>query len=122
METPPKTVVLVVEDEPLVLMDAMQSLEDAGFEVVDAYDAEHALMVLAERPDIRAVFTDVNMPGKFDGVALARMVHDKRPDILILVTSGVMKLSREDIPMGGRFVPKPYDGVQVAGLINELLE
>lgn len=117
----PKTVVLVVEDEPLVLMDAMQSLEDAGFEVVDAYDAEHALLALESRPDIRAVFTDVNMPGKFDGVALARMVHDRRPDMLIVVTSGVMKVQRDDIPEGGRFIPKPYDGVQVADLIGGLL-
>lgn len=117
----PKTVVLVVEDEPLVLMDAMQSLEDAGFEVVDAFDAEHALLALESRPDIRAVFTDVNMPGKFDGVALARMVHDRRPDMLIVVTSGVMKVQRDDIPEGGRFIPKPYDGVQVADLIGGLL-
>ena len=117
----PKTVVLVVEDEPLVLMDAMQSLEDAGFEVVDAFDAEHALVALERRPDIRAVFTDVNMPGKFDGVALARMVHERRPDMLIVVTSGVMKVQRDDIPEGGRFIPKPYDGVQVADLIGGLL-
>ena len=117
----PKTVVLVVEDEPLVLMDAMQSLEDAGFEVVDAFDAEHALVALETRPDIRAVFTDVNMPGKFDGVALARMVHERRPDMLIVVTSGVMKVQRDDIPEGGRFIPKPYDGVQVADLIGGLL-
>ena len=106
----------------MVLMDAMQSLEDAGFEVVDAYDAEHALVVLESRPDIRAVFTDVNMPGKFDGVALARMAHERRPDLLLLVTSGLVKVSREDIPAGGRFVPKPYDGVQVAGLIRSLLD
>ena len=121
MPSAPKTVVLVVEDEPLVLLDAMQSLEDAGFEVVDAYDAEHALLALESRPDIRAVFTDVNMPGKLDGVALARMVQDRRPDMLIVVTSGVMKVQRDDIPEGGRFIPKPYDGVQVADLIGCLL-
>ena len=116
-----KTVVLVVEDEPIVLMDAMQSLEDAGFDVVDAYDAEHALLVLETRPEIRAIFTDVNMPGKVDGVALARMVHERRPDMLILVTSGVMKVQREDIPEGGRFIAKPYDGTHVARLISQLL-
>ena len=121
MSSMPKTVILVVEDEPLVLMDAMQSLEDAGFEVVDAFNAEHALMALERRPDIRAVFTDVNMPGKFDGVSLARMVHERRPDMLIVVTSGAMKVQRDDIPEGGRFIPKPYDGVQVADLIGGLL-
>ena len=102
-----KTVVLVVEDEPLILMDAMQSLEDAGFEVIDAYDAEHALLCLDERPDIGAVFTDVNMPGRFDGVQLARMVNERRPDVVVIVTSGAVKVRRTDLPEGGQFVPKP---------------
>lgn len=116
-----KTVVLVVEDEPLILMDAMQSLEDAGFEVVDAFDVEHALIRLNERPDINAVFTDVDMPGRFDGVQLARMVNERRPDVVILVTSGAMKVQRADLPEGGQFVPKPYRGEHVAKLIDELI-
>lgn len=116
-----KNVVLVVEDEPLILMDAMQAFEDAGFEVVDAYDVEHALVRLSERPDIRAVFTDVNMPGRFDGVQLARMVHERRPEVVIIVTSGAVKVRRDDLPEGGQFIPKPYRGDHVARLIDELL-
>ncbi|WP_174300556.1 response regulator [Caulobacter sp. S45] len=116
-----RTTVLVVEDEPIVLMDAVQALEDAGFEVVDAYDGEHALMKLDERPDIAALFTDVNMPGRLDGVALARMVHERRPDMVLVLTSAAMRLSGADIPDDGRFVPKPYDGLQVAGLIRDML-
>ena len=116
-----KTVVLVVEDEPLILMDAMQSLEDAGFEVVDAFDSEHALVRLQERPDIDAVFTDVNMPGRFDGVQLARMVNERRPDVVILVTSGAIKVQIADLPKGGHFIPKPYRGEHVARLIEELV-
>ena len=121
MATKSKTVVLVVEDEPLILMDAMQSLEDAGFEVIDAYDVEHALMRLNERPDIDAVFTDVNMPGRFDGVQLARMVSERRPDVVIIVTSGAVKVQRADLPEGGQFIPKPYRGEHVAKLIEELV-
>ena len=113
---------LVVEDEPLVMMDAMQSLEEAGFEVVDAYDGENALLRLEERPDIAAMFTDVNMPGRFDGVALARMVHERRPNVLLLITSGAVKLRADDLPDDGRFIPKPYDGRHVADLIHELLD
>lgn len=112
---------LVVEDEPLILMDAMASLEDAGFDVIDAFDAEHALMLISERPEIKAVFTDVNMPGRFDGVQLARMVSERRPDIVILVTSGAIKVQRSDLPEGGQFIPKPYRGEHVARLIDELL-
>lgn len=121
MPTTSKSVVLVVEDEPLILMDAMQSLEDAGFDVVDAYDGEHALIRLQERPDIGAVFTDVNMPGRFDGVQLARMVNERRPDIVIIVTSGAINVQRTDLPEGGQFIPKPYRGEHVAKLIQELV-
>jgi CheY-like chemotaxis protein len=116
-----KAVVLVVEDEPLILMNALQTFEDAGFEVVDAYDAEHALIRLTERPDINAMFTDVNMPGRFDGIELARMVHDRRPDVVIIVTSGAVAVQRDDLPERGQFVPKPYRGERVVSLIDELL-
>ena len=118
---PSQKTVLVVEDEPVVMIDAIQALEDAGFDVVDAYDGEHALLRLAERPEIAALFTDVNMPGRYDGVALARMVHERRPDVVVVITSGAVKLGRDQIPDDGRFVPKPYDGRRVAELIHELL-
>ena len=118
---PQRTPVLVVEDEPVVLMDAVQALEDAGFEVVDAYDGEHALIRPAQRPDIAALFTDVNMPGRFDGVTLARMVHERRPDMVLVITSAATKVQAADIPDDGRFVPKPYDGSRVAELIRDLL-
>lgn len=116
-----KTVVLVVEDEPLILMDAMQTFEDAGFEVIDAYDVDHALVRLAERPDINAVFTDVDMPGRFNGVELARMVHDQRPEVVIIVTSGAVAVRRDDLPERGQFIPKPYRGEKVVNLIEKLL-
>lgn len=119
---PYRLVVLVVEDEPIVRLDAIQSLEDAGFEVVDAYDADHALVTLEKRPDVCAVFTDVHMPGRLNGVELARLVHQQRPDVQVLVTSGVMRVSRKDLPQGGHFVPKPYDASQVAALIRNLVE
>lgn len=116
-----KTEVLVVEDEPLIMMDAMQSLEDAGFDVVDAFDAEHALLCLEQRSDISALFTDVNMPGRSDGVQLARMVSERRRDVVVIVTSGGIKIQKSDLPEGGQFVPKPYRGENVAKLIEELV-
>ena len=117
---PNRLVVLVVEDEPIVRFDVIQSFEDAGFEVVDAYDADHALLALERRPDVSAVFTDVHMPGRLNGVELARMVHQLRPDVQVLVTSGVMRVQRDDLPEGGHFVPKPNDASQVAQLIRNL--
>ena len=58
-----KTVVLVVEDELLILMDATQSLQEAEYAAIDAYDAKHALMIPQQRPDIDAIFTDVTCQG-----------------------------------------------------------
>ncbi len=105
----------------MVRFDTIQTFEEAGFEVVDAYDADHALLTLSARPDVNAVFTDVHMPGRLNGVELARLVHERRPDVQVLVTSGVMKISRDDLPEGGHFVPKPYDAFQIARLIRDLV-
>ena len=112
-----KSVVLLVEDEPLTRMDACQGLQAAGFEVIDAPDAETAMALLRTRRDIAVLFTDVQMPGDMDGLALARAVHALRPDIKILVTSGGLKLRDEDLPDHGCFVPKPYVVDRVAAQI-----
>lgn len=109
-----KTVILLVEDEPLTRMDACQGLQDAGFEVLDAPDAATALRLVRSRTDIAVLFTDVQMPGGIDGIELARMVHALRPDIRILVTSGGLKLCDADLPDHARFVPKPYEVERVA--------
>lgn len=103
-----KPVLVLVEDEPLTRMDACAGLRAAGFEVLDAPDAETALALIRNRRDIAVLFTDVQMPGGMDGLELARAVHALRPDIKILVTSGGLKLRDEDLPEQGRFVPKPY--------------
>lgn len=117
----PRLVVLLVEDEPVVRFDAVRSFEDAGFEVVEAYDAAQALETLEARPDVSAVFTDVHMQGRLNGVALARLVRERRPDVQILVTSGAMGVERADLPEGGHFIPKPYNASQVAELIRSLV-
>ena len=112
-----KSVILLVEDEPLTRMDACMGLQEAGFEVLDAPDAETALKLVRMRSDIAVLFTDVQMPGMMDGIELARMVHALRPDIRILVTSGGLKLRDEDLPDHARFVPKPYEVEGVARVI-----
>lgn len=119
--TDPKPIVLVVEDEPLILMTTIDALEDAGFGAIEALDGAEALQRLDEYPEICALFTDVNMPGEFDGVELARMVHARRPDMKVLVTSGKMIISHDALPDGGVFVPKPYRSSQITGLLASLL-
>jgi CheY-like chemotaxis protein len=103
-----RPVVLLVEDEPLVRMFGADVLEEAGFEVVEAVDGDAALAVLEARADIDLLFTDVNMPGSLDGLDLARVVHERRPEIKLLIASGQVRLSEDEIPDHGRFLPKPY--------------
>jgi two-component system, response regulator PdtaR len=73
--------VLIVEDEPLVRLGAVQTIEDAGFEVIEAANADEAIEILEKRSDIRVVFTDVHMPGSMDGLKLAHAVRNRWPPI-----------------------------------------
>jgi CheY-like chemotaxis protein len=116
-----KTVILVVEDEAIIRMGAVQLLEDAGFVVVEAGNADDAMRILESRNDIRAVFTDINMPGTLDGMRLARAVRGRWPPIHLIVTSGLIFPNADDLPPGGRFIRKPYDPNDVIATIRELL-
>lgn len=111
--------VLVVEDEELLRLYAADLLEEAGFEVVPAADAEEALRIVGSRPDIRVLFTDVQLPG-LDGLELARRVHDRWPHVLLLLTSGAQGPGKCDIADHGHFLAKPYTPDQVLGEIDAL--
>ena len=112
------TLVLVVDDEPLIRVLASETLEEAGFEVVEAADADEALAVLRSRPEVGLLFTDINMPGSLDGLQLCEIVHQLWPDIKLVVTSG-RGLNRP-IPDDGRFLGKPYDLQAMAQLVTEV--
>ena len=114
---PLKPVVLIVEDEFLLRMDSAQMIEEAGFEAVQAANADEAIAILRVRSDIRVVFTDIQMPGSMDGLKLARFVRDRWPPIKIVATSGRVAVDDGDLPDGGVFLPKPYrSGLVVATL------
>jgi two-component system, response regulator PdtaR len=102
------SVVLVVEDEILVLMSAIANLEAAGFIVHQASNADEALALLESYESIRAVFTDVQMPGTMNGLELARVIHLRWPAVKVLVTSGNALYGAEDVVWGDRFLRKPY--------------
>lgn len=117
MEQAAKSVLLLVEDEPLTRMDVCSGLQEAGFEVLDAEDVESALALVRERPDISVMVTDVQMPGPMDGLTLARVMRVLRPDVQVVVTSGGLRLREEELPRGCAFVSKPY---AVPGLARRL--
>ena len=100
-------VVLVVEDEMLLRMRAVDMVEDAGYTSVEAMDADEAVAILESRSDIALMFTDIQMPGSMDGLKLAQTVHKRWPPIKIILVSGQLKLANIDIPADSRFFGKP---------------
>jgi two-component system, response regulator PdtaR len=117
---PPHSTILIVEDEYLVRMNAAAMLEDAGFDVLEAGNADEAIRLLESNPDISIVFTDIEMPGSMNGLKLAHAVTGRWPPIRIIATSGRFKVSDGDLPTGGRFLPKPYSAGQILGALREM--
>jgi CheY-like chemotaxis protein len=117
-----RPVVLVVEDDVLIRMHAAETIEEAGFEVVEASNADEAVAILEARLDIAVVFTDIQMPGSMDGLKLARAVRNRWPPIHIVATSGFVNVRTGDLPNGGRFLPKPYSPAQFIGTLHELTD
>src|SRR5947199_2878542 len=88
---PSATNVLVVEDEMVPRMRAVDIVEDAGFNLVEAVNADEALAILESRSDIALLLTDIQMTGSMDGLKLAHAVHNRWPDIKIMLVSGQVK-------------------------------
>jgi two-component system, response regulator PdtaR len=116
----PRHIVLIVEDEPLVRLTGADLLAGAGFEVLEAGNADEALRILEATPQVRVVFSDVEMPGSLDGVGLARHICQRWSSIGIILTSG-HRIREETIPRDGRFLPKPYDGGALVRHIEEIV-
>jgi CheY-like chemotaxis protein len=115
-----RPVVLIVEDEFLLLADAADMITAAGFDAIEAANADEAIEILEVRRDIAVVFTDIQMPGSMDGLKLARAVRGRWPPIKIIATSGRAQVREADLPEGGRFLRKPYSPMQITGLLREV--
>ena len=115
-----RAVILIVEDELLIRMHAVEMIEEA-FEVVEAASADEAIAILEARLDIRVVFTDIQMPGSMDGLKLAAAVRDRWPPIKIVATSGHVKIGADDLPQGRRFLRKPYSPAEIMQTLRELI-
>jgi DNA-binding NtrC family response regulator len=113
-------IVLVVEDEFLILMAAIETFVEAGFEAIGALNADKAMLALESRDDVRVLFTDINMPGSMDGLGLAHAVKKRWPPIHLLITSALRIPDDRALPVGGRFFRKPYDPSFVTESIREL--
>jgi two-component sensor histidine kinase/CheY-like chemotaxis protein len=113
--------VLVVEDEMMLRMRAVDMVEDAGFTAVEAINADDALAILESRSDIEMLFTDIQMPGSIDGLKLAYAVHERWPLIKIILVSGQLKLTDNDKPPDSRFFGKPLGVAQMIATMQDMM-
>ena len=113
--------VLVVEDEALVRLGAVLIVEEAGFEVVEAANADQAIAILEARSDIHLVFTDIDMPGSMDGLKLVHYIRNRWPPIHLVVASGKEIVRESALPEGARFFAKPYRDHDIASALQRML-
>lgn len=117
----PLAKVLVVEDEMVLRLRAVDIVEDAGFTAVEAVNADEALTILESRSDISLLFSDIQMPGSMDGLKLAHAVHARWPAIKIILVSGQVKLSDTDKPADSRFFGKPLESREMIAEMQDLI-
>lgn len=117
--SPPK--VLVVEDEFMLRMRAVDIVQDAGFIPIEAISADEAIAILEARDDISMLFTDIQMPGSMDGLKLAHTTHTRWPQIKIILVSGQIAVLEEDKPEDSRFFPKPLEIQQMILELQEMI-
>ena len=116
---PPR--VLVVEDEMMLRMRAVDIVEDAGFTPIEATNADEALIILESRSDVELLFTDIQMPGSMDGLRLAHAVHGRWPSIKIILVSGQLAPTETETPTNSRFFGKPLDVKQMIAEMQEMI-
>ncbi len=111
---------LVVEDEVLIRMTLAAVLRDEGFTVIEACDADEALVALATT-SIDLLLTDVRMEGSMDGLDLAMQVRSNLPDLKIVVVSGHLP-GDETQGVADAFVPKPYLTEKLVARVKAILD
>jgi DNA-binding NtrC family response regulator len=113
---------LVVDDDPLIMMDTTSILEDAGFRFYEAMDGDEAKQILAANwESIILLFSDVDMPGETNGFALARYVAEHWPAIEIVIASGHVLPKTGDMPEKATFISKPFNKHMVHEHLREML-
>jgi two-component system, response regulator PdtaR len=115
---PASHIVLVVEDDVLIRLMIADQLRERGFAVVEASNADEAITLLQSQVPVNLVLTDVRMPGSMDGIALAKLVRETRPELKLVITSGN---STGDTSAADAFFRKPYDLDRLIDRIEELL-
>jgi len=112
---------LVVEDEALVRMLGLDILEEAGFHVLEASNADEALAILGCGSEVHLLFSDINMPGSMDGLELAAIVKHRWPRVRLLVTSGHRDMQSVQLPETAKFIRKPWTSAALINCVREFV-
>jgi CheY-like chemotaxis protein len=113
--------VLVVDDEVFVRMLVADVLDEAGLAVIEASGAQAALLQLEQHDDVRVLFTDINMPPGMNGLELAEQVHQRWPEIGLVVASGYERPTPDQIEDSGIFVPKPFRPDDIISAVQKVV-
>lgn len=116
----PAPTVLVVEDEPITRILACDITGDAGFPFIEATDVAEALSAMEAESSIGIVFTDIDMPGRLNGLQMAHRIRELWPPVRFLVVSGQWPLAADALPAQSRFLSKPYDVAAITGALHRL--
>ncbi|MBV9829565.1 MAG: response regulator [Alphaproteobacteria bacterium] len=117
--------ILLVEDDDAVRELSAMMLRDLGYEVIEAEDGAKALRMIEALPDIRLLFTDVGLPGGFNGRQLADAARGRRPDLNVLFTTGYARnaiVHQGRLDPGIDLLPKPFTMASLAQKIREILD
>ena len=113
---PPPTYVLVVEDDPILMLSLVDFVEEAGCEAVEATSVVEAIRLLETRTDIRTVFTDLDMRGSTAGMRLAVAIRERWPPLELLMISS-RPWDQAQIPARGVVLGKPFDRRKIVAAI-----
>lgn len=111
IDVPPR--LLIVDDDPMILLRLDEIATDAGFDVLDASNGPDALEILNEIDAIAALVTDIDLGGQFEGLQLAEAVHYRWDTMRIVVMSGMADVDLEKLPTGAIFLRKPVSAEQL---------
>ncbi len=115
-----RPIVLVVEDEVLLRIDLADAIRDVGYEVIEAHNADAALDILETNTRVHLVCTDIRMPGKRNGLELARWIKSHRPELPIILVSGEVTARNLPAVADAAFI-KPIDHAVLIRKIDALL-
>jgi len=114
--------VLVVEDDAMIRIETIGAIQDEGYLVLSADDADQALGALEAHPEVDVLFTDIRMPGSMDGLALANWVRRRHPQMEIVIASGNLQPAADRMPERAKFLAKPYSALQIGDILRAMID